>query len=79
MDDKKIKMDTYKNFEDDGLLLSLSQLQKYIGISRNKTNILFNSAGFPKVVIDGQEFAIKSEVNKWLIHNKNNHFYKRSA
>lgn len=79
MDDKKIKMDTYKNLEDDGLLLSLSQLQKYIGISRNKINILFNSAGFPKVVIEGQEFAIKSEVNKWLIHNKNNHFYKRSA
>lgn len=79
MENKNTNIETCEDEKTESLLLSLSQLQKYIGISKSKTNILFNSVGFPKVVIDGQEFAIRSEVNKWLIHNKNNHFYKRSA
>ena len=56
-----------QNIDDhDPLLMGLSQLRAYLGISDKLARELVNEPGFPAVLIHGRYMIFRDEVKDWL-------------
>ena len=50
-------------------MLKVIDVQKHLGISKNKVYALIQSKGFPKIIIGHRYFIPKKQYEKWIEEN----------
>ena len=58
--------ESYKNFDELRMMLSVSQVAKVLGISRTRSYELVNEKGFPKIKIGTRIVVPKDEFKLWI-------------